>query len=112
MFKEWEDYIIAAAVVYGAVVVGAAAYETHKATSRMDRESSSNWDTWTNSRYKEVTTRLNVCNASLDAMREAYKHCHMLINRHIAFYENNPVAREAALAYNDRYLAGFNITPN
>lgn len=107
MFKDFEDYVIAAAAVYFVVVVGNEIKKGLNEVDQMKRESSNEWDTWTLDRYTEVGHRLNKLNASHKARIEAFEHCHMLIEKQIAFYETNYVARDKALAFNNEHCTSL-----
>lgn len=104
MFKEFEDYVIAAAALYGAVIVGKEAVKAYEEISEIKAESPNEWNAYTLDRYTMVSEKLDQLNATSAARAEAFEHTHMLLDRHIAFYATNAVAREKALAFNDRYF--------
>lgn len=108
MFKEFEDYVLAAAALYVGVVVGSAIYkEVSTAIDELitiKEESSADWDKWTLERYTHLSKKLDETNASGPARLEAHEHAAMLIEKHLAFYVINPAAREKALAFNQRYI--------
>lgn len=104
MFKEFEDYVVAAAALYCAVVVGKEAVKAYEELAEIKAESSSEWDKLTLDRYKMVSDKLDQHRATPMARIEAFEHAHMLLEKHIAFYAVNAVAREKALAFNDRHF--------
>lgn len=104
-FEYVEDYIVAGVAVIGLFKVGKfvvnAALEAKDKIDTMNRESSNEWDALTNKRYQHVADKLTATKASPKARCEAYKHCHMLIEKEIEFYATNKIAREKAHAFNN-----------
>lgn len=104
MFKYFEDYVVAGAAVYGLVKVIKAGYKAHKDIQEIRASSSNEWDALTNKRYRHVGEKLSELDGNPKARCEAFKHCHMLIEKEIEFYERNAEARTKALEFNNQCL--------
>lgn len=103
MFKDFEDYVIGAAAVYGLILVGKAAKDAYIEIKTTQEESGIEYIQLAGDRWSHVINKLNECNASKTAKMAAYEHCYMLLNRHIEFYCVNVEAKAKAHKFNDTY---------
>lgn len=105
MFKEFEDYVLAAAI-FGMVVVGTEIQKKWKEQKEMEAEIPTEWMRYTNEQLEILTRRLTAANASPKARVQAFIVARDYCVKHIEFYETNDVCRAkgvefCAKAFND-----------
>lgn len=99
MFKEWEDFVLAATVIATVVVIGKKAKETYDEIQTIKAEDYSKWMKFAGERLDHVSKKLDYHNASPSTRVEAYTHARELMVKYIEFYETNTVCRTAAIDY-------------
>lgn len=103
MFNEFEDYVLGAAAIYGAVLAGIAIHKEYEDYAKAKAEDGIEYIRLAGDRWKHVLDKINAANVKPAVRLEAFEHCHMLLNRHIEFNCLNEVAKKKAHAFNDSY---------
>lgn len=99
MFKEFEDYVLAAAVAYGVVLAGLAIKKEVENIQEEKLKDISEWMDYVDEKLKGISDKLTKNNASRKARVEAYTMAEDLMIKHIEFYEGHTVRRAKAVAY-------------
>lgn len=107
MFKEWEDYVLAAAAIVCLVAVGKEVKKSYDEMVETKAANPAKWMARCNEAYKDVSDKLSAVGASPKARCEAYAYAREMLEKEIMFYEQHKVCRDLAIAYNNKTAKGF-----